>query len=506
MTRRSGLPGYEGLGAYVGDLHNHCGISYGHGSFSDALVNARLQLDFVSVTGHAAWPDMPPGDRLAGLRQYHLDGFERLRRCWDDVLAAVEESHEDGRFVTFPSFEWHSMEYGDQCVYAESGPLPLLEAPTLAALRDQVRALSEPGRRTMVLPHHVGYRRGFRGANWDAFDPELTPLVEMVSMHGAAETDDGPRPYLHTMGPVDVESTVWRAWERGLRFGVIGSTDHHSAHPGSHGYGRAMVWSDGLSRGALWDAMAARRTYAVTGDPMVVATEIAGAPMGADVIHEGPVPIQVEVRGLDELTGVEVLRNNRVIHRAHPQAGVDGEGVWLTGVSVGWGEAGVPQDWDVTVEVVDGALEVVEPRLHGHDIVDPLAALPESYSFTRWQRVGRDRIELSTLTRGNPTVRTDATQGLSLRVRGDANTHLIVTANSRTWSASIGQLADGATTGYLDGFVSGAVRLHRAVPESVTVVTAEILDDEPRDSTAWYSVRASQRNDQHAWSSPTWVD
>ena len=42
----------------LGDLHNHCGISYAHGSLEDALANARLQLDFVSVTGHAAWPDI----------------------------------------------------------------------------------------------------------------------------------------------------------------------------------------------------------------------------------------------------------------------------------------------------------------------------------------------------------------------------------------------------------------------------------------------------------------
>ncbi len=51
---------YDGLHAYYGDLHNHCGISYGHGSLEDALLNAREQLDFCSVTGHALWPDMPP--------------------------------------------------------------------------------------------------------------------------------------------------------------------------------------------------------------------------------------------------------------------------------------------------------------------------------------------------------------------------------------------------------------------------------------------------------------
>ena len=44
---------------FYGDLHNHCGISYGHGSLENALRNATLPLDFVSITGHAYWPDMP---------------------------------------------------------------------------------------------------------------------------------------------------------------------------------------------------------------------------------------------------------------------------------------------------------------------------------------------------------------------------------------------------------------------------------------------------------------
>ncbi len=44
---------YAHLTAFYGDLHNHCGISYEHGSLDDAYRNARLQLDFASVTPHA---------------------------------------------------------------------------------------------------------------------------------------------------------------------------------------------------------------------------------------------------------------------------------------------------------------------------------------------------------------------------------------------------------------------------------------------------------------------
>ncbi|MEN8716436.1 MAG: hypothetical protein ABF384_16095, partial [Verrucomicrobiales bacterium] len=50
---------FQNLRPLYGDMHNHCGISYGHGSLEDAISNAEEQLDFVSITGHAHWPDMP---------------------------------------------------------------------------------------------------------------------------------------------------------------------------------------------------------------------------------------------------------------------------------------------------------------------------------------------------------------------------------------------------------------------------------------------------------------
>ena len=72
-------PAYQDLHVYYGDLHNHCNISYGHGDLEEAYANARLQLDFASVTGHAHWPDMPPAEgRLKYLAEYHQRGFERL--------------------------------------------------------------------------------------------------------------------------------------------------------------------------------------------------------------------------------------------------------------------------------------------------------------------------------------------------------------------------------------------------------------------------------------------
>ena len=122
-------PGYEAFTARYGDLHNHCDLSYGRGTPQDALANARLQLDFVRLTVHGAWPDVPTADPDLGyLFDDHRSGFEPARAGGAGYLQLTEAANDPGRFVTLPSFEWHAMAYGDHCVYlrdaAGSRPCP----------------------------------------------------------------------------------------------------------------------------------------------------------------------------------------------------------------------------------------------------------------------------------------------------------------------------------------------------------------------------------------------
>lgn len=65
---------------YFGDLHNHCGITYGFGSLSNAIDRAKSQLDFCAFTGHAMWPDMyekAPGTEF--VVNFHLEGLKNCR-------------------------------------------------------------------------------------------------------------------------------------------------------------------------------------------------------------------------------------------------------------------------------------------------------------------------------------------------------------------------------------------------------------------------------------------
>jgi hypothetical protein len=80
---------YDGLTAYYGDLHNHCSISHGYGSLEEAFLNAREQLDFCSVTGHALWPDMPePDESIRHIVDFHEEGHRRNRLSAPHCLSA----------------------------------------------------------------------------------------------------------------------------------------------------------------------------------------------------------------------------------------------------------------------------------------------------------------------------------------------------------------------------------------------------------------------------------
>ncbi len=100
------MPSASNLKMYWGDLHNHCNITYGHGDMRDAFEAAKGQLDFVSVTPHAMWPDIPGADdpRLKWVIDYHTGAFKRLREGgYEKYVKMTNEYNKEGEFLTFLS-------------------------------------------------------------------------------------------------------------------------------------------------------------------------------------------------------------------------------------------------------------------------------------------------------------------------------------------------------------------------------------------------------------------
>ena len=505
------IPGYENLRVYYGDLHNHCGISYGHGSLEDAFANARLQLDFCSVTGHGYWPDMPRHEpRLRELVAYHERGFAKLRQQWAYVQELTEAHHQDDQFVTFLSYEWHCMRSGDYVILYKGSRGDLIAAADLAELRRALLQRRRQGLEALLLPHHIGYPTGYRGINWADFSADLSPIVEIFSMHGCNESDEAPYPPLHTMGPRDHRGTAQYGLALGHIFGFVGNTDHHSAHPGSYGCGRTGVWAAALTREGIWEALQARRTYALTGDRIALQFALNGHPMGS--ILSAPMPkrrIEIAIKGGAPLDYVELLRNNRVIYRANAtdQAPPAPGSLVRTRIflEIGWGQP-AEHRWDVYLAIDRGRLLNIEPRFRGEYVVAPKSEETGEYHYSSWRREGERAVRFRTRTHGNPTVLTNANQGMALEVEMPLDGRILVELNGHRFEHPLRELLEGSRAGYLGGFITPAYRLHRCpLPEEYEWHL--LFEDEAPTSPAhtFYYVRVRQKNDQWAWSSPIWV-
>ena len=95
------------MNLYWGDLHNHCGISYGFGSLKNALTIAEKHLDFCCITGHAMWPDIYK--KTADTQfvvDFHRQGFQKLHDHWDEVRETVNRYNTEN-LITFQSYEMH---------------------------------------------------------------------------------------------------------------------------------------------------------------------------------------------------------------------------------------------------------------------------------------------------------------------------------------------------------------------------------------------------------------
>lgn len=494
---------------YWGDLHNHCSISYGHGTVAQALARAREQLDFCTITGHAFWPDMPEDQkRYSEIIKYHHEGFARLARNWGKLLDRLAAATKEGEFLAIPSYEWHSCAYGDHVVYAKGPELPLKNAPALAALREVACAAG-----AILLPHHIGYAAGYRGIDWKSFKPELSPLVEVFSLHGCSESERAPFPMLHDMGPRDAGSTAEAGWEAGHRFGVFASSDHHAAYPGSHGDGRVAVFAKALTRDALWEALLARRTYAATGDKMDARFFVNDAWLG-ESIHAGKQRrIRLSVHGWDALDKVEVLKNGRVIHRFAPQLPATGvtRGPFRLRLTWGWGPRKNRVRWRGSISIDEGSILRADSAFAGAAIVAPQKNQgdEETPDEENLPHAIEERAEKSvswrSVTMGNLSMRHALTQAMSLELEAPLTAKVKVEVNGQRFIHVLSELLGKGYAHFLRGWLSEAIRIGPLVPCQECLVEAE-FDDWPDRDVDNYRLRAAQQNGQWVWLTPIWCE
>jgi len=337
------------LSVYFGDLHGHTSYSVDALAFilnfdpDEYYRYARDEalLDFAAITDH---------DAPMGL-------YEHASK-WEAVLELNRKYHEPGKFVTFNAYEWTSGDglttlneyqagrkwenyerdlvenalWGHRNVYFPGDDLPQrvfsCDAPE-SDTPEKLWACMRPYG-AIAIPHHPlgGPVPPFK---WNAYDPELEPIVEIDSYHGSSETDVGPLPIYN---PYDNGMhNVRHALSLGHRFGLIGSTDNHMGRGGwmgndkmidwlvesyggepARGGGLACLYSEDLTREKLWEALVQRRTYATTGGKIVLDFSIGETFMGGEAEMDARPLLKIRVIGTAALSKIEIIRSGDVIH------------------------------------------------------------------------------------------------------------------------------------------------------------------------------------------------
>jgi len=492
---------------YWGDLHNHNSVGlfhYSKGSLARTIDIAKSHLDFFAFTGHAHWHDMPIMPNNGHLKW--SEGFEHHTREWPNTKRLIASANVDGEFVAYLGYEWHSAQYGDRSVIFPDDSGKLIRADDLAELTAYAASSG-----ALLIPHHIGYKSGLpgRGANWDAIDESVSPLLEVYSEHGGHERDRGPWPYYrHTNGPRTTRNTWQYGLALGKKLGAVCGTDDHFGYPGAYGEGLAAVYAEARTRASIWEGLWARRTYGVTGDRIELDLRVNGAMMGATIPWAAHRHIQVSARGWDDIAMIEVLKNNRVIYRyfpedhALPQA--TGAGTVLCRVEFGWGPwaaLGIPR-------VTDWLFEATVERSRFCRYMPCFQSGPmDEERRNRVLEFGRNHCRWQSYTSRGGSFSEIPTNALVFEIEavpGDTLHLQLKSPVERGFAYELGSLAQSSEIEFTADFPCESFIVHRLVTEPMYSTEFE-LDDVGTHGTEFYYVRVTQANGHMAWSSPIWI-
>jgi len=279
---------------------------------------------------------------------------------WAETERGTREAQRPGRFVTLLGVEWSASSVlgGDHNLYFPGDTAPLR--------RCSHEFVDDRSDLDTDLPHvtdmHANYKGtdtviavhvGGRTCDLRWHEPTLDRLLEIHSTHATSEW------------------FLFDALQRGYRMGVIAGSDGVDGRPGaSHpGHlevrnvrgGLTAVSMPTLSRGALWDALRARRCYATTGERIVLRFATAdGAQMG-DEIRVGRVPhFTVSVAGTAPLECIDFFRDGERLASCDLMAA---QPVLSDRVRVAWCGASGQGNFKVARMHWDGLLRVEGARI-----------------------------------------------------------------------------------------------------------------------------------------------
>lgn len=491
---------------FWGDLHNHCGITYGFGSLENAIKAAKSQLDFCTITGHAMWPDMyEKNEDTEFIVNFHLEGFKKLQDHWEEIRQTIADNNSE-EFVTFQGYEMHSCHYGDYHIISKDDQLPLI-------YRNSPRELVEDcGFEAIVIPHHIGYTPTYRGINWDEFDGTISPVVEVYSKHGCAMSEHAPFAYYHNMGPRDTRNTVYEGIKKGKKFGFIGSTDHHAGFPGSYGDGMVAVLAEEKTRESIFEGLKARRTYAVTGDKIECFFTINEAPMGAEIQAEKRC-INYHITTDYVLDKIIVYKNLKPLHILNGEMcqEVCEEGRYKIRVEMGWGNTEDLFTWNGNIKIEEGEIVSYKTYFRGRNVLAP--SKDAEYDINDVNEISNSMTQTNAhevvwtcQTVRNQSTLHGMTDHIVVEIQGNLDTRVTINVNGKEEVHFIRELLGAGYSHHIKPYHSHAFKVHQAIPETQYTFDLQLVDEQREKECDIYHVEVAQKNGHYAFVSPIFVN
>ncbi|MEZ5596260.1 MAG: DUF3604 domain-containing protein [Pseudomonadales bacterium] len=473
---------------FWGDTHGHSGFAEGIGTPEGFMTWARddARLDYVTHSEHDVF----------------MDDAE-----WETLRRTVITYSEPGRFVPFLGYEWtvenrlgghHNVLFRTPEDRARLGSQ---QFPTLSRLYAGIHA-AVAEKDVLLIPH------AHQSGDYRLVDPELTRLVEIMSMHGNFEWFG--RMYLN----------------HGNQVGFVAASDNHLAKPGysapiggslSQRGGLGAVLASERTTDGIFDAMRGLRTYATTGDRIILSFTANGTPMGQRAPMDRNRKLQGQVIGTAPLDNIAIFKNDQLL--------------WTQSYALEDRHKGEPLElavsFDSSAEPVNpgdnprgwrpwsGLLKVVGARV--------LAARPARQQSLTLSRISADANapdtwRFATLSRGAPSTLLltldDVRANASLSIQLDEGMefggappiyrqHQPVDAASVT--IRLADLRDGRQTARMPAVdYQDEITVRRLRPGGTREASFDV-DDTGTTQGDYYTVRVMQNNDAIAWSSPIWI-
>ncbi len=488
----------------------------------DTFKKARGHVDFFPIAYYAFIKNFINGLTIES--EGHDPSFDRH---WEIIRDLVKRYNEPGKFITFMGYEWHGdrYTYGDHNVfYLDPDDAILTDAESVP---DLYKILRE--HQGIAIPHHTAYKPGARSKDWRYMDEQLSPLVEIFSVHGSSEGCLTPVPMETnlSMGPRVQSTSVQEGLKKGYHFGIIASADTSAPMVGTWGVGLAAVCAESLTREGLWEAVKNRRTYGVTGDRIVLDYRLNNHFMGS--IIEKPAKsarIKVNVSGSSAIDRIEVIKNGRVAHTYCHQGTweencPEGRIKFKHRFTVGWGPVNFgayTKKWSGSYQIENGQILSVEPCFTTNNQSYAYEGDTCTFSLNSEHR----RMTDFGMSRGN-------TQALVIEGEASPDDRILINIEGKQLVYDIRTLLEQS---YIEPLIEESkkriqevfelgeavnitedvcyhnaykVKIHRLIPEQGYKASFAWTDRNLSTEENYYYIRVSQANRQYAWSSPIWL-